>query len=91
MNRSPDSFTRKGRRSAQLLRAGADLARIVGPLGSEALLARSRHLCGGGQPSCALLLRKLLQLVRKFLGQPLALWLVQSASAASRQQPARPG
>jgi hypothetical protein len=62
-----------------LERIEADLARIVGPQGTQALLARSLHLCGNRAPSRALLMRNLLQLVRKLLGKPLARWLLQSA------------
>jgi hypothetical protein len=91
MNRTRYSSPRRGRRSAQLEHVEAALARIVGFQGAQALLARSRKLCGGGQPSCALLLRQLLRLVRKFLGNPLAQWLLQSASSALRGPPARPG
>jgi hypothetical protein len=76
-------------RSAQLERLEAELARIVGTQGAQALLARSRHLCGNREQSRALLIRNLLQLVRKLLGKPLAHWLLQSASPISSAQPAR--
>jgi hypothetical protein len=73
-----------GAHGAQLERIEADLARIVGPRGTQALLERSRHLCGSRAQSRALLMRNLLQLVRKLLGKPLAHWLLQSA------QPSQP-
>ena len=67
-----------------LRRIEADLARIVGPQGTQALMARSRQLAGVPSPTRAQLLRTLLQLVRKFLGQPLVAWLLQSAAPAVR-------
>lgn len=78
-----------GTRSVQLASFEADLARIVGHQGTQALLARSRQLCGNRTHSHALLMRTLLQLVCKLLGKPLALWLLQSAASALRTQPAR--
>jgi hypothetical protein len=77
------------RSSAQLERMEADLARIVGTQGSQALLERSRHLCGGRSTSRPLLVHTLLQLVRKLLGKPLADWLLQSAPPVSGNPPAR--
>jgi hypothetical protein len=68
-------------RVEQLERMEADLARIVGTQGSQALLARSKQLCGVPEPSRALLVRNLLQQVRKLLGKPLARWLLHCASA----------
>ncbi len=82
--RTPAPFN--GTRSAQLQRMEVDLVRIVGARGAQALLARSRHLCGTREPSGALMLRNMLQLVRKLLGKPLAHWLLQSAT---RAQPVR--
>jgi hypothetical protein len=87
--RIPDTSPFNGTCSMQLERMEADLARIVGPQGTQALLARSRHLCGGRAESRPLLVRTLLQLVRKLLGKPLADWLLQSAAAASGSQTAR--
>jgi hypothetical protein len=88
--RIPDFSRSKGTPGAQLERIEADLARIVGPHGAQALLARSRHLCGSQAHSRAQLLRTLMQLVRKLLGKPLAAWLLQSAAAASPAVPAAP-
>jgi hypothetical protein len=87
--RIPDTSQFNGMHSAQLERMEADLARIVGPQGTQALLARSRLLCGSRADSRPLLLRTLLQLVRKLLGKPLAAWLLQSAPSASGVQPVR--
>jgi hypothetical protein len=72
---------------AQLERMEAELARIVGPQGSQALVARSRQLCGNREPSCALLVRHLLQQVRKLLGKPIARWLLHATSAVSSTGP----
>ena len=85
--RIPDSFSTKGGHQAKLERMEADLTRIVGPRGTQALLARSRQLCGSRAQSRALLLRTLLQLVRKLLGKPLEAWLLQSATPAPRDLP----
>ena len=74
----------KGTRGAMLERIEADLGRIVGSQGSQALLERSRQLCGSRDPSGELLLHNLMQLVRKLLGKPLAQWLQQSARAMPR-------
>lgn len=84
--RTPAPAPINGMRSAQLKRMEVELARIVGVRGTQALLARSRHLCGTKEPSGARLLRRLLHLVRKLLGKPLAHWLLQSAT---RAQPVR--
>jgi hypothetical protein len=86
--RIPDISHSKGTPGAQLERIEADLARIVGPQGSQALVARSRHLCGSRTQSRAHLLRTLLQLVGKLLGKPLVAWLLQSSSSVSRGLPA---
>lgn len=64
-------------RRAQMQRIQTDLHRIVGLRGTEALLERSRALCGRRAPSLPLQLSKLLQLIRKYLGEPLARWLLQ--------------
>jgi hypothetical protein len=88
--RIPDCSQSNAKDYVQLERLEADLERIVGSLGTQALLARSRHLCGSRSESRPLLVRTLLQLVRKLLGKPLAAWLLQSASAVSGAQPARP-
>jgi hypothetical protein len=82
--RIPDSAPFKGAPSAQLERIEAELARIVGAQGSQALLARSRHLCGQRGQSAPTLQRTLLQLVRKLLGKPLAQWLQQSSAPLTR-------
>jgi hypothetical protein len=82
-NRIPDTSHSKGTCSAQLERMEADLERIVGQQGTQALLARSRHLCGSRAGFPPLLVRTLLQLVRKLLGRPLAAWLLQSAASVS--------
>jgi hypothetical protein len=88
-NRIPDTSTLHVTRGAQLERMEADLARIVGSEGTQALLARSRQLCGKRADSRPLLVRTLLRLVRKLLGQPLAQWLMQSASNVVGVQPVR--
>jgi hypothetical protein len=87
--RLPDPSPSTAMRIAQLERMEADLARIVGPQGSRALLARSKQMCAGREPSCALLVRNLLQQVRKLLGKPLARWLLHSASAVPHTEPDR--
>ena len=87
--RAPDASHFNSTYSAQLDRMEADLTRIVGPQGTHALLERSRHLCGKRAESRPLLVRTLLQLVRKLLGKPLANWLVQSASSTSGAQTTR--
>jgi hypothetical protein len=86
-SRIPDSSSFNGPRGAQLERIEAELARIVGFEGSQALLARSRQLCGSQEPPRTLLIRRVLQLVRKLLGKPVVRWLLQSASEASHTQP----
>jgi hypothetical protein len=87
--RIPDFSQSNGKDSVQLERLEADLERIVGSRGTQALLARSRHLCGSRAESRPLQVRTLLQLVRKLLGKPLAAWLLQSASAVSCAHSAR--
>jgi hypothetical protein len=88
ITRIPNPSRGKGAPGVQLERMEVDLARIVGPQGAQALLARSRHLCGSQAQSRAQLLHTLLQLVQKLLGKPLAAWLLQSAAPTSRQLPA---
>ena len=75
--------------SAHLSRIEANLARIVGPQGAQALRLRSRQLCGERAQSRALQLQHLLQLVRKFLGKQLARWLLRSASSGASIQSTR--
>jgi hypothetical protein len=87
--RIPNTSHFNGTCSAQLECMESDLTRIVGTQGTQALLERSRHLCGSRSESQPLLLRTLLQLVRKLLGKPLANWLVQSAAATSGAQTTR--
>jgi hypothetical protein len=92
VTRIPDPIHGNETYSEQMQRIEADLARIVGPRGTQALLERSRQLCGSRAHSRTLLLHNLLQLVRKLLGKPLAQWLLQSASVVapvSRSQQAR--
>jgi hypothetical protein len=85
--RIPDASTFNASPGAQLERMEADLVRIVGPQGTQALLARSRALCGNRAGCRPLLRRTLLHLVRQLLGKPLAAWLLQSASCVSCGQP----
>jgi hypothetical protein len=86
--RTPDPAPFKGASSAQLERIEAELARIVGAQGSQALLARSRHLCGGRGHSGPQVQRTLLDLVRKLLGKSLAQWLQQSSAPLTRTRAA---
>lgn len=88
--RTPNPFPGNGTPSAQLERMEANLARIVGTQGAQALLARSRHLCGSQVQSRTQVLHTLLQLVQKLLGKPLVAWLLQSAAPASRPLSAAP-
>lgn len=58
--------------SAHLQQLQASLSRIVGSRGTQALMARVRHLCGEQSASRMSQTRTLLQLVSKLLGEPLA-------------------
>jgi hypothetical protein len=78
-----------GTGSAHWRQLEANLARIVGSRGAQALLARARHLCGGRVASRVVQTRTLMQLVSKLLGESLAACLLQSKSPQRRESTTR--
>ena len=82
--RSQTRDSAEGSSSAHLQQLQASLTHIVGSHGTQALMARVRHLCGERATSRFLQTRTLLQLVSKLLGEPLAGCLSQTDAPLRR-------